>query len=158
MTRVCSQYFMKKMYQVPIDISASRIMTPRATQSGWPCGPFHRAARPYGLLVGVVAAAVGGGAAGAGAAGAAAVGLAVPGVPWAGAVWSGVPAGFVAFGVAGCGAVWPAGCCPAGCAYAWPTTIPDRRKIAAAIASFFDIILSLLRRSRMRNLQFGSAC
>src|SRR5690348_11472231 len=103
---------MKKMYQVPIDISASRIITPRATQSGLPFWPSHSCRKPYGFSFAVVApveAAGGGAAAGAGAGGAAAGAAALlfagaPGVPWSGVAGVVAPA----FGVAGA-AVWPAG-------------------------------------------------
>src|ERR1700761_4882330 len=91
-TRLCSQYFISEMYQVPIDMIARRTMTLRATKSPLP----QSEPKPYGLASSVGAA--GGGAATAGAgAGAAAAGAGA-------AVWSpaaGAPPGDAMAGAGG---------------------------------------------------------
>src|SRR5471032_420209 len=59
LARNCSKNLVIMMYQLPIDISTSRISTKRATKSPF----FQRAPRPYGLLTVSDVAGWGGGTA-----------------------------------------------------------------------------------------------
>ncbi len=136
--RACSQYFMMKMYQVPIDISARRTMTPLATKLS-PPGPqgtetirIVRRGLRRASISGLRRVGSGGRSSGrtrGRSHHASALAAGVEELAGIGAVAGDAAAG--AAGAAGA-AFW---------AEADITPRPDIRTIAAAIVSFFEIIV-----------------